>query len=599
MATEYRVDISPGAPPLLWDDVNRAFDQINYNFESIQATLGLSGLTPVNFTNLNTGLAPAETNEYEIGSPAFRWKNIYTESWADTPGFELNGLWAGFAHIKGIGATIDLPLESTVNNQLIIDPNKTTWKTINIEGEGELIASSFTDTLNLINGDGIRITVNSGADSLTFDNTGVLKVSGTADQIGVSATGPDGTGEITLTNLGVLSLTNTGSIGTRTPGAGIHVSNDTGNIVVTNTGIIQIIAATGINADYNAATGVVELSNAYPPPGNSFRYVISDGTVIEANNSSGTLNLNSGAGISLTRSALTDTITINVNPVFDLKGSVVGDNSTMLVDAVDSRIVGDIYTSTLRTSEDSIYLGTDAGSNSTSGYTVGIGFHAQKTNPAGYTVAVGSYAGSTNQSQSAVAIGSNAGETNQGAAAVAIGNYAGQTSQHDNSLILNASGGVLNSDGTDRFYVAPIRNTTGSSGVLQYNSTTKEVSYSSALGSVSGTFTGNIFTNLIDSADSSAITITPIAVFSSDVTVQNDITAVRLFTSLIDSPDSSAITITPKTIFSSDVDIENDLNVSQRLTVNGSRVLNLADLKAVVAASTDFSDFQAKIAALV
>jgi hypothetical protein len=116
---------------------------------------------------------------------------------------------------------------------------------------------------------------------------------------------------------------------------------------------------------------------------------------------------------------------------------------------------------------------------------------------------------------------------------------------------------------------------------------------------VSGTFTGNIFTNLIDSADSSAITITPIAVFSSDVTVQNDITAVRLFTSLIDSPDSSAITITPKTIFSSDVDIENDLNVTQRLSVKGSRVLNLTDLKAVVAASTDFADFQAKIAALV
>ena len=35
--------------------------------------------------------------------------------------------------------------------------------------------------------------------------------------------------------------------------------------------------------------------------------------------------------------------------------------------------------------------------------------------------------------------------------------------------------------------------------------------------------TGNIFTNLIDSADSSAITVTPSAIFSSDVTVENDL----------------------------------------------------------------------------
>jgi hypothetical protein len=36
--------------------------------------------------------------------------------------------------------------------------------------------------------------------------------------------------------------------------------------------------------------------------------------------------------------------------------------------------------------------------------------------------------------------------------------------------------------------------------------------------------TGNIFTNLIDSADSSAITVTPAAIFSSDVRVENELT---------------------------------------------------------------------------
>jgi hypothetical protein len=45
--------------------------------------------------------------------------------------------------------------------------------------------------------------------------------------------------------------------------------------------------------------------------------------------------------------------------------------------------------------------------------------------------------------------------------------------------------------------------------------------------------------------------------------------------------------------------VENGLSVAERLTVKGSRVLNLTDLKAVVAASSSFADFQTRIAALV
>jgi hypothetical protein len=374
-------------------------------------------------------------------------------------------------------------------------------------------------------------------------------------------------GATTVTNSGVRSLQSVTALPAgRSTGAGINITGSVGdNLRITNTGILTISGGVGITVSTDIASGEVQITNA-APAGNAF-------AVIQINNDVGnrliadgvadTFSINSGEGITLTKNTATDTLTITIDPVFDLTGSIFGEDSAKLVDAVENKIVGDIETNRLRTSEDSIYLGTDAGSDSIAGYTVGIGFQAQQTNPAGYTVAVGSYAGSTNQSQSAVAIGSNAGETNQGAAAVAIGNYAGQTSQHNYSLILNASGGVLNSDGTDRFYVAPIRNATGTSGVVQYNSTTKEVSYSSALGSVSGTFTGNIFTSLIDSADSSAITVTPATIFSSDVTV------------------------------------ENDLNVTQRFLLRGSRVLNLTDLKSVVAASTDFADFQTRIAALV
>ena len=50
---------------------------------------------------------------------------------------------------------------------------------------------------------------------------------------------------------------------------------------------------------------------------------------------------------------------------------------------------------------------------------------------------------------------------------------------------------------------------------------------------------------------------------------------------------------------SDDVVVENDLDVTQRLRVQGSRVINITELKAIVAASTDFAAFKTAIAGLV
>lgn len=60
---------------------------------------------------------------------------------------------------------------------------------------------------------------------------------------------------------------------------------------------------------------------------------------------------------------------------------------------------------------------------------------------------MGTLAATSNQGTNAVAIGKSAGVTNQGTFAVAVGYLAGQSSQHANSIILNASGAALNSDG--------------------------------------------------------------------------------------------------------------------------------------------------------
>jgi hypothetical protein len=207
-----------------------------------------------------------------------------------------------------------------------------------------------------------------------------------------------------------------------------------------------------------------------------------------------------------------------------------------------------------------VAVGSEAGQTTQGQNAVAVGKAAGTQGQGLGGIGIGDSAGQNNQGTYAVAVGANSGLGNQGSYAVAIGAIAGTIAQADNSIIVNATGVPLENTTASSLVVAPIRNQPGANGVVQYNSTTKEVSYSS---SVSGVFTGNIFTNLIDSADSSQIVVTPITKFESDVVV------------------------------------ENDLTVAQKITVNGSRVINLVQLQSVVAASTDFANFKTRIAALV
>jgi hypothetical protein len=381
----------------------------------------------------------------------------------------------------------------------------------------------------------------------------VLSISGTADQIGATTV----SGVTTLTNLGVLSLVG------EAQGIGIS-GTGRGDVTITNLGVKRVLGTIGEIGVTDSGGGNYTLRNL-APASPTFRYIVVDGATLQpvaADNLSDTLNLISGAGITIAKDITTDTLTFSVNSNLDINGSVFSDGSTMLVDGSGGRIVGDVYTSTLRTSETKIALGQGAGGDGLQGLeSIAIGMVAGGFTQGDYAVAIGSGAGNIGQGNRAVAIGATAG-VDQGDYAISIGNGAGYPSAVASSIAINASGFTLDAPAAG-FFVNPIRNATGANGVVQYDSTTKEVSYSSTLGSVSGTFTGNIFTSLIDSAY------------------------------------SSAITVTPSTIFSSDVTVENDLNVTQRLRIQGSRVINISELQAIVAGSADFTAFKTAIAGLV
>ena len=597
-ATAFNNNISPGAPPLLWSDVNEAFTLINENFDVLIATIGGgSGLTPINFETLDTDLRPTTDDLRDLGDATHKWGAVFSsEHTAVKP---LNGLWAGAAQVKGVGLTINLPANSTVGGDpitgigtsLIIDPEKTFFKIIEVDAGNSVVATEFGDTLNLISGSGVSMLVSSGADSITISNTGVLSV---AAGSGISVATVSGT--TTVTNSGVRSLQSTTALPAgRTTGAGINITAGTGdNIRVTNTGVITISSGVGITVSTDGATGDVTITNSAPAV-NAFTQIEVNGDSanrLQADAVSDVLNITSGEGITLTKAPATDTLTITVNPVFDLRGSVFADDSTVMVDAVagvlrgnfigsvfaddSSQIIdgntatvyGNIEATTLRTSEARISLGDGAGS-ATAGvaiaigqaagsinqsYTgIGIGFTAGGTNQGTAAIGIGTQAGETDQGNYAVAIGSEAGQLQQGQYAVAIGRKAGETTQPAGSIVINASGGALNGSAAG-FYVDPIRSTTSSARPVVYDSGTKELFYTSTL---------------------------------------------EFINSTISTSDSSGITIDVQTTFNTDVTFENDITVAERLTVKGSRVINLTELQSVVAASVSFADFQARIAALV
>ena len=362
----------------------------------------------------------------------------------------------------GSGITLDTSTPGTVRiTNAAPSVPQNIFQTIAVSGQSNVVADLPTDTLTLVNGTGISITTNAGADSVTFTNSGVTSfaVSG----VGLSASAA--TGSITLSNTGVVAIS---------AGDGISINQSTGTVVVTNTRFGFTSIAVGGQSS------------------------------VLADNSTDTLVLVAGEGIQLTTNAVSDSITFDVTY---LKGSVFSDASTMVINGATGTVVGPVATSSLRTDESQLRLGYQAGltNQGSSGIAIGyragkdsqgqgaisigddsgltgqgyravaIGFVAATSNQGPGAIAIGDGTAQANQGGGAIAIGTLAGSTNQGASSIAIGYQAGATTTTANSIILNASGSTLDSAAAG-FYVNPIREVTGPQ-VLYYDPTGKEITW--------------------------------------------------------------------------------------------------------------------------
>ena len=535
--------IQPGNPPLIWSNVEKAFRDINQNFNELYATIQADGSTQVvNFSSLFDDVSPGVSDIYSLGSDTKRWKNIFLSPQSDAEGNQDNGLWIGEAQIEGIGTTIDLPLDSTVNGELIIDPNKTFFKSVQVDDGNRVEADEFIDTLNLNSGTAMQLVVDSAAESITINNTGVTSaIAGTG--ISVSSA----TGAVTITNAGVTSATNSATLPSgRTAGAGIAASSSTGNITFTNTGIIDVQGGFGITVSVDAATGIANVINTAPAQV-AFRTIhITDDDVVNdvvAQSTADTLNLTQGRGITLTNTPASRTIEIQVNEKLDIVGSVFADDSTVLVDAVNGLIVGPINTTGILDGE---FIGSVFADDSTR--------------------VIDGTDGSV--------IANSLNITNV------------STVQNAWFLSYNSSTGEVTKFSSDAAaFIAPTLQASGLpsntllSGTLLAQG--NDIDSPNLVGAT-GDLTGSVF------ADNSSVMVNAV-----DNTLTASSFTGNILTTNIDSADSSSITVVPAVVFNSDVTVENELIVN---SIPG--YLSIAQLKTIVAGAASYAEFQSAIAAL-
>ena len=143
--------------------------------------------------------------------------------------------------------------------------------------------------------------------------------------------------------------------------------------------------------------------------------------------------------------------------------------------------------------QQAVAIGSGAGEQGQGMWSVALGADAGTVNQGQDAVAIGYRSGYLAQGPGTVAIGAHAGEGQifggtQGANSIAIGMYAGANAQAANSIILNASGGVLNSS-SDGFFVKPLRDNGASAptqNIIGYDPSTSEVSYHNTISPLVG-----------------------------------------------------------------------------------------------------------------
>jgi hypothetical protein len=251
-----------------------------------------------------------------------------------------------------------------------------------------------------------------------------------------------------ITSVGTLtSLTVTGNIIT--------------NILLQNAPFISL----GANAGFSSQTDIIAIGNAAAGNNNQQDYGIAIGS--QAGYNLQGANAISIGGFAGANNQSSEAVAIGFRAGNYYQGGnavAIGRNSGNINQGANAVSVG--------RNSGNISQGTEA---------VAVGHSAGNTVQGIGAVAIGWQAGSQNQQDYAIAIGAYAGNLNQGSNSVAIGSFAGYPNLANNAIVINGDDTSLSANASG-LYISPIRGDGNLNQSLFYNTTSKEITYSTAYG---------------------------------------------------------------------------------------------------------------------
>ena len=209
------------------------------SFSQLSGTIGISqipnGLITPAKLNLNNSLIPTADVIHDLGSAAYRWRDLYLSG---------SSIQLGDATITAFGNSVNLPPGSTIAGTAI-----NSFSTIQVSGQSNIVADTNSDSLTVIAGSGIQITTDAETDAITIQST-------------VTATNSFSTIQVSGQS-NVVADTNSDSL-TIVAGPGIEITTNAGSdsITITNTGgggggASGVSSGTAGRLAYYAATGSV------------------------------------------------------------------------------------------------------------------------------------------------------------------------------------------------------------------------------------------------------------------------------------------------------------------------------------------------------
>jgi hypothetical protein len=340
-----RQQITAGSAPLVWSAVSDAFDKINANFSELYITVGggepfdftqiTTSLIPAANTeyDIGSGSKRWKTGYFSTFGISIGGAIINSED-----GLTLN-LPSG---TKVDGELIRNPDESSfktfavVGQDDVVANNFTGIVTLANGGGISITTNGATDTITITNSGvtaataGTGLSISAGTGAVTFTNTGVTSVTA-GSGITVSAA----TGGITVSNSGVLSVvTDSGSgigLDTSVPGI-VRISNTLPSTLINAFRLIAVSGEVNVSAQNSADTLTLI-------KGTGIDIETTLNKEITFTNIGVTALATSGQGLSV--NASTGSITINFDNRIDIVGSVFADNSTMLVDGTQGVLRGE------------------------------------------------------------------------------------------------------------------------------------------------------------------------------------------------------------------------------------------------------------------